>query len=144
MALADELDSYMYQTVGHQAIDLYADAMQLPLYRREIEGQALLLSADYQETKDDEVEDLYKLLLQIKAFFTFIMISVFFTNSTGFLKSHSLCGVYRCWFLSVNVHVYCRAWSSSNLFLPKPLPPFQGLLATGLDSSLVFLDCAYV
>lgn len=61
----------MYQTVGHQAIGLYADAMQLPLYRREIQGQALQLSADYQETKDDEVEDLYKLLLQIKALFSF-------------------------------------------------------------------------
>jgi diphthamide synthase (EF-2-diphthine--ammonia ligase) len=29
---ADEIDSYMYQTVGHHAIDLYADAMGLPLY----------------------------------------------------------------------------------------------------------------
>ena len=29
----NELDSYMYQTVGHQAIDLYADAMRLPLFR---------------------------------------------------------------------------------------------------------------
>ena len=28
-----ELDSYMYQTVGHQAIDMYADAMRLPLFR---------------------------------------------------------------------------------------------------------------
>ena len=29
----NELDSYMYQTVGHQAIDLYAEAMDLPLFR---------------------------------------------------------------------------------------------------------------
>ena len=29
----NELDSYMYQTVGHQAIDLYSEAMELPLYR---------------------------------------------------------------------------------------------------------------
>ena len=29
----NELDSYMYQTIGHQAIDLYAEAMGLPLYR---------------------------------------------------------------------------------------------------------------
>ena len=31
-----ELDSYMYQTVGHQAIDMYADAMRLPLFRATI------------------------------------------------------------------------------------------------------------
>ena len=29
----NELDSYMYQTIGHQAIDLYAEAMDLPLFR---------------------------------------------------------------------------------------------------------------
>lgn len=28
-----ELDSYMYQTVGHEAIQLYAEAMELPLFR---------------------------------------------------------------------------------------------------------------
>ena len=32
----NELDSYMYQTVGHQAIDLYSEAMELPLYRGNI------------------------------------------------------------------------------------------------------------
>ena len=29
----NELDSYMYQTIGHQAIDLYSEAMGLPLFR---------------------------------------------------------------------------------------------------------------
>ena len=29
----NELDSYMYQTIGHQAIDMYAEAMRLPLFR---------------------------------------------------------------------------------------------------------------
>ena len=29
----NEIDSYMYQSVGHQAIDLYAEAMRLPLFR---------------------------------------------------------------------------------------------------------------
>ena len=31
--IENELDSYMYQTVGHQAIHLYAEAMGLPLFR---------------------------------------------------------------------------------------------------------------
>ncbi|KAJ0063176.1 hypothetical protein NL108_013198, partial [Boleophthalmus pectinirostris] len=58
----DELDSYMYQTVGHQAIELYAEAMDLPLYRRTIQGSSLDTGRDYSHTPGDEVEDLYELL----------------------------------------------------------------------------------
>ena len=36
----DDLDSYMYQTVGHQVIAAYAQCMGLPLYRRCIMGQS--------------------------------------------------------------------------------------------------------
>lgn len=64
--VADELDSYMYQTVGHQAIDLYADAMDLPLYRRTIQGSSLDTSKNYSKTDGDEVEDLYELLHLVK------------------------------------------------------------------------------
>lgn len=56
----------MYQTVGHQAIELYADAMDLPLYRRTIQGSSLDTSRDYRETEGDEVEDLYQLLHLVK------------------------------------------------------------------------------
>ena len=52
----------MYQTVGHHAIDLYAEAMGLPLFRREIEGGSKATGRDYTPTAEDEVEDLYKLL----------------------------------------------------------------------------------
>lgn len=62
----DELDSYMYQTVGHQAIELYADAMDLPLYRRTIQGSSLDTSRNYSITEGDEVEDLYQLLHLVK------------------------------------------------------------------------------
>lgn len=37
---ADDLDSYMYQTVGHQVVGAYAQCMRLPLYRRRITGQS--------------------------------------------------------------------------------------------------------
>lgn len=36
----DDLDSYMYQTVGHQLVAAYAQCMHLPLYRRAITGQS--------------------------------------------------------------------------------------------------------
>lgn len=62
----DEMDSYMYQTVGHQGIDLYAEAMGLPLYREAITGNAVNQGKSYHPTDNDEVEDLYRLLSKIK------------------------------------------------------------------------------
>ncbi|CAK1582896.1 unnamed protein product [Parnassius mnemosyne] len=62
----DELDSYMYQTVGHQGIDLYAEAMGLPLYRDVISGVAVDQCRNYKPTENDEVEDLFRLLSRIK------------------------------------------------------------------------------
>ncbi|CAB1331073.1 unnamed protein product, partial [Coregonus sp. 'balchen'] len=67
-ANTDELDSYMYQTVGHQAIDLYAEAMDLPLYRRTIQGSSLDTGRDYSQTEGDEVEDLYHLLKMVQVY----------------------------------------------------------------------------
>ncbi|KAL1916670.1 uncharacterized protein VTP21DRAFT_5374 [Calcarisporiella thermophila] len=61
----DELDSFMYQTVGHDAIQLYASCMDLPLYRREIHGTSVEQRADYRCTPGDETEDLYELLREV-------------------------------------------------------------------------------
>nr|XP_033807957.1 diphthine--ammonia ligase isoform X2 [Geotrypetes seraphini] len=62
----DELDSYMYQTVGYQAIHLYAEAMALPLYCGTIRGTSVETGKMYTECEGDEVEDLYQLLKLIK------------------------------------------------------------------------------
>ncbi|XP_065609939.1 diphthine--ammonia ligase isoform X4 [Cyrtonyx montezumae] len=62
----DELDSYMFQTVGHHAIDLYADAMDLPLYRCVIKGTSISTGRVYTICQEDEVEDLYHLLKLVK------------------------------------------------------------------------------
>ena len=56
----------MYQTVGHQAIELYSEAMGLPLYRRTIQGSAVEQGKVYKENENDEVEDLYELLKDIQ------------------------------------------------------------------------------
>ncbi|KAJ1023321.1 hypothetical protein NDA18_004848 [Ustilago nuda] len=71
----DELDSYMYQTVGHDAVHLVAQAMKLPLYRRTIVGTALNQRSQYGSrtpstsatTLEDETEDLYHLLHTVKS-----------------------------------------------------------------------------
>ncbi|KAL8159664.1 hypothetical protein V2J09_001201 [Rumex salicifolius] len=42
----DELDSYMYQTVGHQIVVSYAKCMGLPLFRRRLQGTSRQASID--------------------------------------------------------------------------------------------------
>lgn len=73
---SDELDSFMYQTVGHALVPLIAKALGLPLYRHAITGTAVNLSkyygapaatADQIDGDDlDETEHLVSLLHQIK------------------------------------------------------------------------------
>ena len=65
--LLGELDSYMFQTVGHEGISLYAEAMQIPLFQETTQGKTMAHNMlDYQPQKDDEVEDLYHLLRRVK------------------------------------------------------------------------------
>ncbi|KAF5286755.1 hypothetical protein FQA39_LY04178 [Lamprigera yunnana] len=61
-----EIDSYMYQCVGHEAIELIAEAMQLPLFCQEIIGSSTNLDMNYTVTEQDEVEDLFDLLQRVK------------------------------------------------------------------------------
>ena len=56
----------MYQTVGHDAIDLYAEAVGLPLYRHYIKGGSVEQGSEYFQNDKDEVEDLYHLLSRVK------------------------------------------------------------------------------
>mmetsp|Transcript_35745 Transcript_35745/g.79546 ORF Transcript_35745/g.79546 Transcript_35745/m.79546 type:complete len:894 (+) Transcript_35745:147-2828(+) len=62
----DELDSYMYQTVGHQVVQAYSACMGLPLFRRQIKGTSARKDLSYTRTEGDEVEDLFILLSHIK------------------------------------------------------------------------------
>ncbi|KAG0300495.1 hypothetical protein BGZ98_009133 [Dissophora globulifera] len=63
----DELDSYMYQTVGHDVIHLYKECLGVPLYRQEIRGTPIEQRSDYVVTPMDETEDLFELLSKAKA-----------------------------------------------------------------------------
>ena len=78
MEETDDLDSFMYQTVGHSLIPLYAQALDLPLYRRNITGKAVRTAKDYSLSTDDspmeerevtaqhdETEDMYSLLAEV-------------------------------------------------------------------------------
>ncbi|KZF26700.1 adenine nucleotide alpha hydrolases-like protein [Xylona heveae TC161] len=66
----DDLDSYMYQTVGHAVIPLYEEALGIPLYRQEILGTAVNADKNYSfqdsTTKgQDETESLVPLLRRV-------------------------------------------------------------------------------
>lgn len=64
----DELDSYMYQTVGHQAIETIAEALEKPLFRAKIKpGTTINKDLDYKvPEKGDEVEVLFNLLKSMR------------------------------------------------------------------------------
>lgn len=62
----DEIDSHMFQTVGHDIIDNYGECLGKPLIRRGIVGKSSNLNLEYEITQDDEIEDLYELLKEIK------------------------------------------------------------------------------
>ncbi|XP_014218144.1 diphthine--ammonia ligase [Copidosoma floridanum] len=62
----DELDSFMFQTVGHQGVEFIGEAMGLPLYREPTSGESKMQEKNYLPTEDDEVEDLYRLIKRVK------------------------------------------------------------------------------
>ncbi|KAF3483832.1 uncharacterized protein GIQ15_03156 [Arthroderma uncinatum] len=78
----EDLDSYMYQTVGYSMIPLYESALDIPLFREEIRGSAIDTSRDYyyrpdpnigdgtdqaqnNEKGQDETESIYRLLRRV-------------------------------------------------------------------------------
>ncbi|KAF7282425.1 hypothetical protein GWI33_002657 [Rhynchophorus ferrugineus] len=71
-----EIDSYMYQSVGHEAIDLIAQAIDLPIYKKFTYGLSEEKGRTYDPCENDEVEDLYNLLLEIKNEIDFEGVSV--------------------------------------------------------------------
>jgi diphthamide synthase (EF-2-diphthine--ammonia ligase) len=78
---ADEIDSYLYQTVGQDAIQLVADALEVPLIRRVITGEAVQQGSEYGSrltlhdggVQGDETEDLLELLSDIKVHCFFVV-----------------------------------------------------------------------
>lgn len=58
----DEIDSYMYQTVGHDVLTLYEKCIGKPMYRQAILGNPSNQKLEYNKTENDETEDLFNLL----------------------------------------------------------------------------------
>jgi diphthine-ammonia ligase len=62
----EDSDSFMYQTIGHSAVPLLAQAAGLPIFRKKIEGAAVCSSKSYTPIDNDEVEDMFRLLVEVK------------------------------------------------------------------------------
>lgn len=69
---AEDLESYMYQTIGHGTVPLYQEALALPLFRQEISGEAVNRDKTYGPATTsadhdiDETESLLPLLRRVK------------------------------------------------------------------------------
>ena len=65
-SVSDDMDSWTFQTVGYQAIEVMArDCLELPLFRRPITGRNARTSLVYERTDEDEVEDMFLLLQDV-------------------------------------------------------------------------------
>ncbi|ERS95514.1 hypothetical protein HMPREF1624_08030 [Sporothrix schenckii ATCC 58251] len=66
----EDLNSFMYQTVGHRVLPLYAAATGLPLYRQPILGRAVQSGREYHPNggeDEDETESMTRLLCRVLA-----------------------------------------------------------------------------
>ena len=73
----EDMDSFMYQTVGHSTIPLYAEALDIPLFRSYINGTAINADKYYdasttasnaqERNLPDETESLLDLVIKVKA-----------------------------------------------------------------------------
>jgi hypothetical protein len=62
----DELDSFMFQSAGHTAVGLLAECLGVPMVRLPLTGGSDCQGLHYEPTENDEVEDLWRLLREIK------------------------------------------------------------------------------
>ncbi|CAH8586255.1 unnamed protein product [Schistosoma turkestanicum] len=60
-----EIDSYMYQSVGSEAVEHISSALQVPLYQMELRRVSHCKRMVYCECQDDEVEDLHEILCRV-------------------------------------------------------------------------------
>ncbi|MCJ1319197.1 hypothetical protein MMC15_004532 [Xylographa vitiligo] len=142
-----DLNSYMYQTVGHTIIPLYATALGIPLYRQQITGLAVDSQKDYSapaidlpETHvsdadfSDETESLLPLLRRVLADHP----------HANALSAGAILSTYqrtRIESIALRLGLIPLAYLWQYPYLPTPIPSSAGLLqdmaAVGLDARIV-------
>lgn len=130
----DELDSFMYQTVGHEAIHAYSEAMELPLFRREIKGTPVNQNYEYKKEDGDEVEDLYELLLDIKKSgidFEAISVGAIHSNYQA-NRAQNICD-------RMNIKMLCYLWGRDQVELLQEMIDY-GIEAVLIKVAVIGLD----
>ena len=142
-----DLNSYMYQTVGHALIPLYATALGIPLYRQQIAGTAVDSQKDYSAPaitpteaygpdadSYDETESLLPLLRKVLADHP----------HANALSAGAILSTYqrtRIESIALRLGLIPLAYLWLYPYLPTPLPSSAGLLrdmaAVGLDARIV-------
>lgn len=59
---SSSIDSYMFQSVGHELIDCFSTCLNVPLYKFNTSSRSINTTLTYSPTEDDEVEDLHRAL----------------------------------------------------------------------------------
>ncbi|MCJ1435977.1 hypothetical protein MMC27_005353 [Xylographa pallens] len=144
---SSDLNSYMYQTVGHTLIPLYATALGIPLYRQQIAGTAVDSQKDYSAPamtpteayspnadSYDETESLLPLLRRVLADHP----------HANALSAGAILSTYqrtRIESIALRLGLIPLAYLWQYPYLPTPLPSSAGLLrdmaAVGLDARIV-------
>ncbi|MCJ1394769.1 hypothetical protein MMC18_007649 [Xylographa bjoerkii] len=142
-----DLNSYMYQTVGHALIPLYATALGIPLYRQQITGTAVDAQKDYSAPATtlpetyaldadfyDETESLLPLLKRVLADHP----------HANALSAGAILSTYqrtRIESIALRLGLTPLAYLWQYPHLPTPMPSPAGLLhdmaAVGLDARIV-------
>ncbi|KAI4158580.1 MAG: hypothetical protein LQ342_007319 [Letrouitia transgressa] len=149
-----DLNSFMYQTVGHPLVPLYQDALALPLYRQQIVGSAVNTQLEYHvpagngpgsksaplpttavvQAETDETESLYTLLRRVKAAHP----SADAVSSGAILSTYQRTRVES---VAVRLGLVPLAYLWQYPELPTPVARKGGLLedmaAVGLDARIV-------
>lgn len=69
------VDSYMYQTVGSEVVELFGKCMDLPLFLYETKCETVNTELEYKINETDEVEDLYEAIKDVQTKLDFDAIS---------------------------------------------------------------------
>lgn len=126
----EDIDSYMYQTVGHNLIGAYSQCMGLPLFRRKLAGTSKNLSMSYDATEGDEVEDLRALLLRVKQRMPEI--------------TAVSCGAIRSDYQRVRVESICDSLglvSLSYMWRQDQAPLLASMVDSGIEAVLIKVAC---
>ncbi|KAI5180483.1 diphthine-ammonia ligase [Nematocida sp. AWRm80] len=71
MRMPTDIDSYMYQQVGYNLTEAIAECIGVPLEIANTSGVAQNTDLEYSSSPNDEVEDLFKALKQLKEKYSF-------------------------------------------------------------------------